>query len=186
MGVENLTPTGIRSPDRPCYPGRFTSGKETRYPLYRRPSGPQSRSGWVWKISPPPGFDPRTVQPIASRYTKWGIPAHAVTHYTGLNGRSFSKMFKQKRVCDWLSAISTDPNSLSFGQLDLWSMLLKDAVIYQDPVADKWLMENQWNDTDRAKLKFLEKIVSQCYFLQHKCHMLWPDTEPRPLCDMSN
>jgi hypothetical protein len=23
----------------------------------------------VWKISPPPGFDPRTVQPVASRYT---------------------------------------------------------------------------------------------------------------------
>jgi hypothetical protein len=23
----------------------------------------------------PPGFDPRTVQPIASRYTDWAIPA---------------------------------------------------------------------------------------------------------------
>ena len=30
---------------------------------------PQSRSGRVRKISPPPGFDPRTVQPVASRYT---------------------------------------------------------------------------------------------------------------------
>jgi hypothetical protein len=27
------------------------------------------RSGRVRKISPPPGFDPRTVQPVASRYT---------------------------------------------------------------------------------------------------------------------
>ena len=26
------------------------------------------RSGWLRKISPPPGFDPRTVQPIASRW----------------------------------------------------------------------------------------------------------------------
>jgi hypothetical protein len=26
--------------------------------------------------SPPPGFDPRTVQPVASRYTDWAIPAH--------------------------------------------------------------------------------------------------------------
>jgi hypothetical protein len=25
----------------------------------------------VWKISPPPGFNPRTVQPVASRYTNW-------------------------------------------------------------------------------------------------------------------
>ena len=27
-------------------------------------------------ISPPPGFDPRTTQTIASRYTDWAIPAH--------------------------------------------------------------------------------------------------------------
>jgi hypothetical protein len=52
------------------HPGRFTPGKETRYPLYRRLGGPQDRSGRLWKISPPPAFDPRTVQPVASRYTE--------------------------------------------------------------------------------------------------------------------
>ena len=36
--------------------------------------GPQGRSGRVRKISPPPGFDPRTVQPVASRYTDCAIP----------------------------------------------------------------------------------------------------------------
>ena len=50
-------------------PGCFTHRKETRYPLYRRSGGPQGRSGRVRKISPPPGFDPRTVQPVASRCT---------------------------------------------------------------------------------------------------------------------
>ena len=30
--------------------------------------GPQGRAERVWKISPPPGFDPRTIQPVASRY----------------------------------------------------------------------------------------------------------------------
>ena len=40
-------------------PGRFTPGK-TRYPLYRRLGGPQGRSGRGRKISPPPGFDPRS------------------------------------------------------------------------------------------------------------------------------
>ena len=49
-------------------PGRFTPGK-TWYPLYRRLGGPQGQSGPVRKISPPPGFDPRTVQPVVSRYT---------------------------------------------------------------------------------------------------------------------
>ena len=39
--------------------------------MYRRPGGPQGRYGQVRKISPPPRFDPRTVQPIASRYTDY-------------------------------------------------------------------------------------------------------------------
>jgi hypothetical protein len=37
---------------------------------------PRGRSGRVLKISPPPGFDPRTVQPVASRYTDWAIAVH--------------------------------------------------------------------------------------------------------------
>jgi len=32
---------------------------ETQYPLYRRLGGPQGQSAQVWKISPPPAFDPR-------------------------------------------------------------------------------------------------------------------------------
>jgi hypothetical protein len=52
-------------------PGCFLPPGKTRYPLYRRLGGPQRRSGQVRKISPPPGFDPRTIQPVASRYTDW-------------------------------------------------------------------------------------------------------------------
>ena len=48
-------------------PAALPPGK-LRYALYRRLGGPQGRSGRVRKTSPPPGFDPRTVQPIASRY----------------------------------------------------------------------------------------------------------------------
>ena len=47
---------------------------KTQYPLYRRLGGPQGRSGRVRKISPPSGFDPRTVQPVASRYTDYAVP----------------------------------------------------------------------------------------------------------------
>jgi hypothetical protein len=50
----------------------------TRYPLYRKLGMPQGRSGRVGKISPPPGFDPRTVQPVASRYTDWAIAARII------------------------------------------------------------------------------------------------------------
>jgi len=50
-------------------PGRSLPPGKTRYPLYRRLGGPQGRSGQVREISHPPGFDPRTVQLVASRYT---------------------------------------------------------------------------------------------------------------------
>jgi hypothetical protein len=50
----------------------------TQYPLYRRLGRPQGRSGRVLKISPPPGFDPRTVQLVARRYTDWAIAAHDI------------------------------------------------------------------------------------------------------------
>ena len=46
----------------------FTPWKEL-VPICRRLGGPQARSGQVRKISPPPGFDPQNVQPVASRYT---------------------------------------------------------------------------------------------------------------------
>jgi hypothetical protein len=51
----------------------------TQYPLYSRLGGPQSPSGRIRKTSPPPAFDARTVQPEASRYTDWAIPAHQST-----------------------------------------------------------------------------------------------------------
>jgi hypothetical protein len=50
-------------------PGCSSLPGKTKYSLCRRLGGPQGRSGQVWKISPPPGFDPQTVQPVASRYT---------------------------------------------------------------------------------------------------------------------
>ena len=55
-------------------PAALSPGKN-RYPSYRRLGGRQNRSEQVRKISTPPGFDPRTVQPVASRYTDWSIPA---------------------------------------------------------------------------------------------------------------
>jgi hypothetical protein len=59
MGVGESTPR----------PGCFTHGKATRYPLYRMLSWPHGRSGRARKISPPPGFDHRTVQAVAIRCT---------------------------------------------------------------------------------------------------------------------
>ena len=51
------------------------------YPLYTRLGGPKGRSGQVWKILPPLGYDPQTVQPIASHYTDYAILAHYIYIY---------------------------------------------------------------------------------------------------------
>jgi hypothetical protein len=56
-------------------PAALPPGK-TRYALYRRLGGLQGRSARVRKISPPPGIDRRTVQPVASHHTDWAIPSH--------------------------------------------------------------------------------------------------------------
>jgi hypothetical protein len=52
-------------------PSRTLPQGKSRYPLHRRMGGPQGRSGQVRKISPTPGFDPQTAQPVVSRYTDW-------------------------------------------------------------------------------------------------------------------
>ena len=56
--------------------GCFTPGKKSRYPLYRSLGGLQGQSGRVRKISATPGFDPRTIQPVACRYADYAIPPH--------------------------------------------------------------------------------------------------------------
>jgi hypothetical protein len=71
-------------------PAVLTPGM-TQYPLYRRLGRPQGRSARVLKIlPPPPGFDPRTVQLVASRYTDWAIPAHL---YLCIGSKNFCNIF---------------------------------------------------------------------------------------------
>jgi hypothetical protein len=57
-------------------PGRFTPENKPGTHYIEGWVDPR-QSGRVRKISPPPGLDPRTVQPVASRYTDWVIPAYS-------------------------------------------------------------------------------------------------------------
>ena len=50
--------------------GRALPPGKTRYPLYKRLGGPHGRSGQSENLVSP-GFDPRNVQPVVSRYTGW-------------------------------------------------------------------------------------------------------------------
>ena len=47
--------------------------KETRYHPFTRMGGSRGRCGTLRKISPPQGFDSRTVRPVPSRYTDWAV-----------------------------------------------------------------------------------------------------------------
>ena len=83
-------------------PTALPPGK-TRYPFYRRLGAPQDRSGRLRKISPPPGFDPRTVQPVASRYTDWAMPAAAgrIKSVKNANDSSGIKLWAFQLVAQW-------------------------------------------------------------------------------------
>jgi len=73
---------------RPLYPPR-----KTRYPLCRRLGGSQGRSGLVWKISLPPGFDPRTIQSIASSYTDCAIKLYQIKINSCILMSEFSNIY---------------------------------------------------------------------------------------------
>ena len=72
-------------------------GNATPRPLYpRERPGIHCIEAWVsFRVSldvcgntrPPPGFDPRTVQPVASRYTDLATPAHVRLFMKKLNCR---------------------------------------------------------------------------------------------------
>jgi hypothetical protein len=66
---------------------------------------PQGRSGRMRKTSPPPGFDPRTVQPVASRYTDWAIAADTVAIPTELSRPLFYGFYT---VCFYIYVLKCD------------------------------------------------------------------------------
>ena len=69
-------------------PGCSLSPRKDQYPLYRRLGGPQGRSGQVRKISPPPGFDPRTRPARSQSLYRLSYPAHTYVKYLAKIGRN--------------------------------------------------------------------------------------------------
>jgi len=106
-----------------------------------RLGGPQFCSGWVRKISPPLGSDPKTVQPVASSYTDCALPAQAGRFTQNLNKGSMAyrerilqgtqSLSKQNRR--WVTSVekrpSEDADSRS-GSHEIHSFLRKQNVYY--------------------------------------------------------
>jgi hypothetical protein len=87
-------------------PGRSLTPGKTRFPLYRRLGGPQGRCEQVRKISPPPEFDPQTVQPVASRYTDYAT-------------RPTDNIFVERQIVTWRRCWRFRFDGDSNGQLEL-------------------------------------------------------------------
>jgi hypothetical protein len=83
-------------------PGRTLPPGKTRYPLYRKLGGPQ---GHVRKISPPTGFDPRSVQPVVSRYTDWAT-GPTFNLCSGLKTNLLHSVFRNK-ILIYFSSVSS-------------------------------------------------------------------------------
>ena len=113
-------------------PAALPPKKEKQYPFCRRLGGPQSRSGLARKISPPPGFDPETVRPVAIRYTDWATPAQfsqntAVKFNTVCHGYQLKYFYRQ---------VSQNEN---------WNVRRFSGF------------SHRWNVTDRGRQKYWER-----------------------------
>ena len=107
-------------------PTALPPGK-TRYPLYRGLGRPQGQSGRVRKISPPPGFDPRTVQPVASRYTDWAIPAH---ERRDMNYKYDIFSLKRSLVAVRLLSLHPDIHFVTYIDILWYANILFDISLY--------------------------------------------------------
>ena len=81
-------------------PGRTLPPGKTRYPLYRRLGGTQGQSGRAENLAPP-GFDPRTVQPVVSRYTDWATRPIGLIYTLGISVQSHSHVVVSRTPARW-------------------------------------------------------------------------------------
>jgi hypothetical protein len=65
--------SALRGGDRKREVPEALSPEIDSVPVHGKLGGPKGQSGGICEISSPPGFDLRTFQPVASRYTDWAI-----------------------------------------------------------------------------------------------------------------
>ena len=158
---------GERSASRP---GRSLPPGKTRYPLYRRLGGPPGRSGQVQKISPPPGFDPQIVQPVASCYTDCATQPM----YEGGLWINFTRTNIAIRAPYLWGLDSVFILEASWPDCDFFVALHSHSCGI--------LPQNiQWCDTGKGGPQYWEENLSHRHSVHHKFYVDGPEIEPRSL-----
>jgi hypothetical protein len=135
-------------------PAALPPGK-TQYPSYGRLGWPQGWSGWVQKISLPLGFDPQTIQPVASRYTDWAVGVHSVEYILNINYiRNLISMF-------YCTATLLTRNYITPHLIQNWGW--------------KWLLQNQESTLATAEEPrewniYTAKRIITMKFYEMECH----------------
>ena len=104
----------------------------TRYPLHRGLGRPQGQSGRALKKSPPPGFNPRTVQLVASCYTDYASPTpHYSTHHINIPDLSLSaqlRIYKHNEIKITLNGQITQSVEINKGAGQGFSLSLSNTI----------------------------------------------------------
>jgi hypothetical protein len=141
---------------------------KTWYRLYRMLVGPGGRSGRVRKISSPAGFDPRTVQPVASRYTDWAVHTlcrhlvaslpredwlqiinilHAENCKICHLGSKKLRNYERKTNHTYKRTYTTTQNKLEIKLVDSWrSYKIPKYILQYQPYGKKEVVQDIWSD----------------------------------------
>ena len=100
--------------------------------FYKRPGGPDGRSGRVRIISPPPGFDPGPSKPVACRYTDYAIPPHVITNVGYYKARNQSSITTPDfmKICQIIQELNAGDSQMT-SNLTKWTERKRTVEIRQ-------------------------------------------------------
>jgi hypothetical protein len=129
----------------------------TQCPLYRRLGVPESWYGQLRKISPSPGSDPRTVQPVASLYTDSVIPTHDRQDHN-VNNPSHNYSFTQLTI-QWentplycRTGMRSDVSIFHFIMVRWWHSSVIENILKSERRYRSSSRNTRWFIYDRDKL----------------------------------
>jgi hypothetical protein len=144
--------------------GRSLPQGKTRYTLYRRLGGSQGRSGQMRKISRPPGFDPRTAQPVAGRYTNWATRPTYSLIITELHTGFPWFPWVQERMLRWFPPFQVASTCFSCSPPDLNSVVTNCLLSYYV----KWPLPPGDNPTAVNKYDYIIIIIIIIIIIKNK------------------